>query len=363
MENNDIQTIEPIWTENFTAIAMSSSDEYVPYLSVCLESLVQHSNKSQNYDIIIFERNISIDHKQILQTQIKRDNISIRFINPMSIISQYNLKFPPHYNLECYFRLTTPLILKNYNKIIFTDVDLIFQKDIAKLYEINLDKPLAACQDLVYCAFLDTPTLNIFQYSTNELNLSNPYKYFNTGVMLINLKYFRDNNISQTLLAMANEKLYRILEQDILNKYFKENIKYIDDKWNFPTMNSNYSLFMNNLKAEYKDRYRDASNFPYIIHWAGRDKAWLSPEIDKACIWWSYARQSPFYETILSRMLKKHLLECIKEAFEYQKNILNYWKYKILYLITFGQKKKHYKNKKKILKNKIWKGKVIRGIR
>ena len=37
-ENNiNLETIEPVWTENFTAIAANSSNEYVPYLSVYLE--------------------------------------------------------------------------------------------------------------------------------------------------------------------------------------------------------------------------------------------------------------------------------------------------------------------------------------
>jgi len=97
--NQIIETINPIWDDNYTAIAMSSSNEYVPYLSVCLQSLIEHSSKDHNYDIIIFERSITDENKRILQEQICRKNISLRFINPMNIISQYNLKFPPHYNL------------------------------------------------------------------------------------------------------------------------------------------------------------------------------------------------------------------------------------------------------------------------
>ena len=47
------QKIEPIWKENYSAIAMASSDEYLPYLCVCLQSLINKTSKKHNYDIVI----------------------------------------------------------------------------------------------------------------------------------------------------------------------------------------------------------------------------------------------------------------------------------------------------------------------
>ena len=41
--------LEPIFKNNYTAIAMSSSNEYVPYLSTCLQSLKEHANTDHNY--------------------------------------------------------------------------------------------------------------------------------------------------------------------------------------------------------------------------------------------------------------------------------------------------------------------------
>jgi len=39
--------IEPIWKDNYVAIAMSCSNEYVPYLSVCLQSLIEHTSANE----------------------------------------------------------------------------------------------------------------------------------------------------------------------------------------------------------------------------------------------------------------------------------------------------------------------------
>jgi len=182
--------------------------------------------------------------------------------------------------------------------------------------------------------------------------------------MLLNLEYFRQYNISQKLLEMANEKMYRILEQDILNKFFKENITYIEDCWNFPTMNPIYKQLMKNIKdLSIQKRYDTTRDNPAIIHWAGRGKAWNNPQEDLAYKWWEYARRTPFYETILLRIYTnpaRELPNQIKHAFNYKKNCLTYWRYKFLYAISFGKTKEHYRTKKTLWKEKIKIGKILK---
>ena len=43
----------------------------------------------------------------------------------------------------------------------------------------------------------------------------------------------------------------------------------------------------------------------------------------------------------------------IKDVFNYRKDRLKYWKYKLMSKITFGKKKQKYKQKKKTLKFKL----------
>ncbi len=360
MENNDIQTIEPIWTENFTAIAMSSSDEYVPYLSVYLTSIVEHSSDNHNYDIIVFERAIKDKNKEILKSIINKDNIVLRFFNPMEVINKYpNIKFPKNYNLECYFRLVAPLFLKHYEKVIFTDIDLITQTDLKDLYSIKLDKSMGACQDLVYSIFLNTPNADWMNYAKQELELNDPYKYFNTGVIILNIKDFNSNNLSYKLLELANKKLYRILEQDILNKFFKDQITYIDDKWNVPILNPKYLKLKKYMPKEYNTRYEKCINKPAIIHWAGYLKPWQNPREQYAYLWWMYARKSPFYEMILERFIRHISLDRneIEKIINYTQNykniVINYWFSKLLYFVTTGKWKQYYFEKKNMNKKKI----------
>ena len=367
---NTIEVLEPVWKDNYVAIAMSSSNEYVPYLSVCLQSLIHNSSSEHNYDIIIFERNIGDKDKSKLYKQVSAYmNISLRFINPMNIISKYNLKFHSRYNLECYFRLTAPIILKNYSKVIYTDVDLVFNADIYDLYSINLEGySIAACQDLMWHAFINNPLADWAKYGTEQLALNDLYKYFNTGVMLINTNKFNINNYSCILLDLLEKKQYRILEQDALNSFFQSNIKYIATTWNVPIVNNIYAKIIDFMPPKTRQQYSHDRDNAKIVHYAGRGKPWNNPGEDLAYLWWQYARRTPYYEIILQRMFAgiKNKSALSKEDFacvsSYRKNVLAYWRYKLFSKIMLGKKREHYEAKRILWKEKLKRAEKIRGL-
>ena len=358
----------PAFKENNVSIAMSSSNEYVPYLSACLQSLKEHATENHDYDIVIFERSITDLNKEILKKQIEQSNISLRFINPTNLLRTYNLKFYSYYNLECYFRLTAPLIFKNYKKIIFTDVDLLFNEDPAKLYGIDIGNyALGAVQDYIWGIFMNNPKWDWKEYAIDTLELSELYKYFNTGVMILNVEEFNKNNYSQKILELVSKTQFRILEQDGLNKFFKTNIKYIDSAWNYPTLNSVYASMMEYMPYNFIEKYKKDKNAPKIIHFAGGEKPWVFLENEFVDAWWAYARKSPFYELILKRMMESVAWGAAgqidnKTALvrNYRKNILNYWKYKILSNFVFGKTRERYFTKKHLLKSKIRQAKQFR---
>ena len=332
--------------ENCTVVAMSSSNEYVPYLSVCLQSLKEHSSIKNNYNIVIFEKSITNENKKILQEQIVAKNISLRFVNPENLINKYELQYPAQYSLECYFRLVAPLILEQYTKMIFTDVDLIFQKDIKELYEIDLgNKALGAVQDYIWNIFINTPELEWKEYCNSILQLDKPDKYFNTGVLILNIKEFNKNEYSKQLLELVSHTYFKILEQDGLNKYFQTNIKYLNSAWNFPVMNSVFKYYQSYMPEDIFKLYKQDQEHPYIIHFAGCEKPWFYPNMDFADIWWEYAKKTPFYEEIVKRY-KEHKTKRKNEVKKELKLIkFKVQKYSILSFFTFGKKHKYYHDK------------------
>lgn len=344
--------IMPAFESNEITLCTSSSNFYVPYLSVFLESIKKHASKDNCYDIIIFEHDITTENKNLLYKRIKSNNVSLRFVNPMFIIEKYDLSISAWYSIECYFRLTAPLILKNFDKIIFTDVDLIFEKDPAELYNINIDGyPLAACSDLMMDLMINIKDDNDwFGYLKNVLKLDDPYKYFNTGVMILNLKEFNKNNYTLKLLELVSKIKFRILEQDALNYFFKTNIKYIDTSWNFPILHRGFKqvidLMPENSLAQYKNDKKD----PKIIHYAGYFKPWIFVDEDLADVWWKYARNTIFYEKILVNLWDNNFKNYCTSLKSMRISPCNNFNYKLFGFISLLKiKRKNNKLKLKVL--------------
>lgn len=71
---------KPAFEVNNVTIILSSSDSFSPYLAVCIKSILLNRSLDNNYDIIVFEREICEDNKKkILSLKDGMNNVSIRF--------------------------------------------------------------------------------------------------------------------------------------------------------------------------------------------------------------------------------------------------------------------------------------------
>lgn len=350
--------LQPAFKNNNIPIAMSSSNMYVPYLSVCLQSLKAHNNNLYNYDIVVFTSEIPVQTQNILKEQIQTKNISLRFFNPKPLFDNIKLYISHEYfKEECYYRLVSPLIFKNYKKIIFTDIDLLFCDDLVELYNFDLqEKPMAACIDLIWHGIINrNPELKDI-YSLKTLALDDPYTYVNTGVIVLDVQKCMELNFVNAVLKLVQSTNYKTQEQDAINSFFKNNIAYLETCWNVATRPGWIKDIINYMPKISRIAFENSWENPKIIHYLGGVKPWLVPEEDMAYLWWNYARISPFYELCI-----KNLCSYLIGDFQihnsavrnYYKNCLNYWKCKLFKNFTWNKKRQHYIDKAARIKEKI----------
>ena len=299
--------VAPFYKEQSCVIAVSSSNEYAPYLCVYLASLKAHSKSDQKYDIVVFERNIDEQKKIAIKKAIETSYISVRFFNPISYFSNYKLHVTHDYfKEECFFRLVAPVIFKDYKKIIFTDLDIILNDDILELSKIDLqDKPMAAAVEPVW-RYLYDKNMKILEhqipsYTTGVLMLNNVYEYFNTGVCVFDVQKYNEENACKKILDDLQVNHYIFQEQCALNVFFKDKILKLPPIWNFeldPLIIHNYD------KCEYIYQYQKYETEAKIFHFLGLNKPWFNAKEYKANIWWNYARQTPFYEEMLQNLVE-----------------------------------------------------------
>lgn len=163
-----------------------------------------------------------------------------------TIIPMDNSSFP----ISAYLRLfASHFVESNVKKIIYLDADMILLEDISTLWNIDL-------QGYVVAAVVDRTgkVSNSWGGIKNykELGLDFEAKYFNSGLLVIDIPKWREMNLTNRILACINEnKLYAAFpDQYGLNVVLSNNWLELDPLWNcFPMAT--------------------AEN-PYLIHFIGR---------------------------------------------------------------------------------------------
>jgi len=106
--------------------------------SVAIKSLVDCAKDDTTYDIRIFHSDLDINNQKNITHLVEgtRHNLSFHYINPEIF------KGAPHNNKSwtelVYYRLLIPEIIKEYDKVIYSDVDVLFKGDLSEVYQIDL---------------------------------------------------------------------------------------------------------------------------------------------------------------------------------------------------------------------------------
>lgn len=287
-------------------VVLAADQAYVPVLFTCVSSIIDNSDAGRNYHIYIFHTDISEDDMQVFDRELSRLNIRIDFVDVGVRVSGYRLQAKEHITTETFYRFLILDILKDYPKVVYLDSDLIVHRDIAVLYDLQLeDSLLAAAIDPDFAGQYNGANLDTKQYCDEVLGLSNPFSYVQAGVLVFNVEALNQKISVQELFRMADEGDYKYSDQDVLNIVCQGRIKKIPMSWNMLVNNRGlrYSI-IKSAPAGILEEYEQARKEPYIIHYAGDRKPWDDPKADFAQAFWKAARKTPYYEVLLWRAVQ-----------------------------------------------------------
>lgn len=291
-------------------VVISVNDYFVKYISACIMSIIDTSNRDKNYKIFILHSGISKENAEVLESMVREvNNFAIDFIDCSWIYSDFKLNEHMHFTRETYYRFAIPQIFQDFEKVIYLDGDTIVKRDIADLLYIDMqDKAIAGVRDYIFegmCTrkipcFQDIYHGTADEYAKNYLKV-NPCEYIQAGVLLFNINKIRINALDKKLFQYF-DRPYWFVDQDILNIVFDGEKFFLDTRWNVANGNGNLDGFYCELPARLSEKYFKALSDPWIIHYAGERKPWFDPGVKYSSEFWKYARKSPFYESILKDM-------------------------------------------------------------
>ena len=265
-------------------IFFTVNDNYTKYLSVSMASILYNLDKKQAVNFFILDGGISDENKRKLNELKNIKDFNIEFIKiDNSRFESIVKSSQAHITNETNYRFIISSLKPELDKCLFLDADLIVDKDITELYNINID-------DFYMGAVADQFPLTENSWA-KHLDLEENYRYVNTGVILVNLKKWREENIEDKLFenVIKYSNLLQFPDQDTLNITLQDKVKNISHIYN--------AMPVQNYLVEQEKK--EAFDNPVIIHWAGFMKPWVYSDANYSEYFWKYARMSPFYEDII----------------------------------------------------------------
>ncbi|MDR0602851.1 MAG: glycosyltransferase family 8 protein [Bacteroidales bacterium] len=274
---------------NKIPITFSFDDNFVIAAGVCLSSLLENAKQDTFYDIFILYSEINLSKKNrmsIMTIKEKYPNCNITYINVgKAFENSYEIR---NTTIAAYYRLLLPELISIYDKVIYSDVDIIFQDDLHNIYKSSLHSNQligGVCDGAVFSE--DKWTKHHF----NKLNC-NPKKYINSGFLILNLKLMRDEHIVNIFKKHQNKKYYW-QDQDIINIVCKGRIEIFPFKYNYTQIIYLYAHTNSKFSSNHQNEIFDAEQKGVIHYTIG--KPWNSYCL-RGDIWWEYYRKSIFYD-------------------------------------------------------------------
>lgn len=225
-------------------VVFAVNNKYVPMLSVAITTLL----KTIKVDVVIniLFSNLSASNKLKISRICKEWKTDVNFL-PVDKSFFIGLHEMGHLQVEAYYRTAIPSLIMA-DKVLYLDCDILVMKDVSELFEKPIDGvAIAAVEDPLY-------------QPIGLLGMSEESVYFNSGVMMMNLDYWRSQKISEKTLSFLKDNPDKIkyADQCALNVIIDGNFLNVNNKYNFQT---GFISQDSNVKAQ-----------PSIVHFTGSIK-------------------------------------------------------------------------------------------
>ncbi len=240
-------------------IALSGDYGYLNQIETTIKSIIVH-----NRDVKIYVINPDIPHEWFVNLNCYLHQIDSYIIDAKvdpDRLKNMHSSFA-HINSSTFGRFLIPEVVQE-DKVLYLDSDLIVISNLDDLFNIDFgDKSILAVRDY------------------NEIMA------FNAGVMLINNRKWKENQVTDSLIKMSENRKLSNGDQTVINDFFQDQIGELNLTYNYQ-IGFEKNAFWNNLNRTLE--YLDEVSNPKIIHYVTPDKPFNLVSVnslrDK---WWHY---------------------------------------------------------------------------
>lgn len=272
---------------NTVPIVFAFDGNLVKQACVCMTSLLENAKADTFYDIFVL---YACDLNQVREyvEKIPRNyaNCKVRYIEVDDDVfrSAFEIR---GVTIATYYRLLLSKFVTEYDKVIYSDVDIIYRMDLSDVYREELgDNYIAATLDLGM-NYLDR------DYVSKSMRLQLG-RYIQAGFVVFNLKKIREDNLTDLFVRHVEKHKYIYQDQDILNICCMGRIKYLSPCYNVNDCSFIVFRSPNILEGRFSLADCEYARTSGNVHYSGK-KPW-----QQNCflmdLWWEYYRKSPIYD-------------------------------------------------------------------
>ena len=252
--------VEPMATRNAICLC-ADARMMIPAMFVAGSVLAMSSRNDVPFDIHVFSEPSEVTDLQ----RAWMESNGIRLYTDFDLSAYHGLFDRPGNRLSAatLTRLFLPSVLQNeYDRILYLDADLTIHDDIAQIFTLDLGEH-------AFAAVRTGSTWRNPQERADaeshfaSLGMTEPYRYFNSGVLLVDVREWLARGISENALEFVHTSFdkCRLVDEDALNATVDGEFCSISPLWNMaPGM----------TLAQYKAR----TGWPIIVHHMGGTKPW-----------------------------------------------------------------------------------------
>ncbi len=216
-------------------VVVACDNHYLILLAALIKSIEANISSGQPINVYVIEDKLTAANKQKLQRSVNK-NITTLHWQKMEEVIPAGMQLPldrSSYPLNIYMRLFIPYFIpKEIEKVLYLDVDMIVQADITTIFENDLgDNVVAAVLDPRIITF-DNSWGGVLNYG--ELGLSGKTRYFNTGLLLMQTKNWREQDVTTKIITCIdnNKKFANYPDQYGLNVVLANKWLELNPLWN-----------------------------------------------------------------------------------------------------------------------------------
>ncbi|MGE6203826.1 glycosyltransferase family 8 protein [Guptibacillus hwajinpoensis] len=244
-------------------VVYSADENYVRHAGASINSLLTNNKSFDEIQIYIIENEISTSSKEKLISLVNDFNRNITFLSMKQLCEK--LKKKDDFPLSGYARLFLSQ-LNHIDKILYIDCDTIINQSLEELWSIDLSSYwVAGVQD------------NPAKYMVEIIGMGDRDRYLNSGVLLMNLKKWREIDIESKFLNFIDNYNGSVPHHDqgVINGVCKDNILVLEPRFNmmpqFLMHSSNQIKKLYDIKHFYtQEQLIKARKTPVIIHYISK---------------------------------------------------------------------------------------------